>query len=175
MATKSDYVTSGYGQVEPNRLSGQKGGLLLADLPLDSTNSSSPLTQIENGQYAKYDEAEGVINLTGPGDWFMCFSEPKTYGEFETTKDFVITADSALDGKACPRLIPINMGDAYTTNFIKKGTYTPAAKQYLTINTDGVPEIKGTSLPSGSDMVLQIVKVYTLPDGQAAVKLMRVR
>ena len=66
----------GYGQVEPNHLSGIVEGRIYAQLPAATvtttttgegasavtTTTVTPIAQLEQGQFAKYDYAAGVVN-----------------------------------------------------------------------------------------------------------------
>ena len=60
----------GFGQVEPNHLSMQRTGQIHAQLP-----AAKAITQLENGQFAKYDIPKGEVNFTGVGEWYMVFNE----------------------------------------------------------------------------------------------------
>ena len=68
----------GFGQVEPNHLSGIVTGQIYAQLPLDTETMGEVL---ENGRYAKYDYAAGKVNLTGEGEWMLVYNEEKIYDE----------------------------------------------------------------------------------------------
>lgn len=56
-------ISRGYGQVEPNHLSAQKTGQIFAQLP-----AYADIEILENGQFAKYDAANGVVNFSGAGE-----------------------------------------------------------------------------------------------------------
>jgi hypothetical protein len=72
----------------------------------------------------------------------------------------------AADGVITPRVFKTNVGDIMTTNMVKEADYSVGDK--LTPGADGV-------LAAGEgDMVWQVVKVYTVPDGQAGLKLQRI-
>ncbi len=166
----------GYGQVEPNHLNAQRGGGIYAQLP-----AKEDITVLENGQFAKYDYAKGVVDFEGEGEWLMVFNEVKLYdGWRETYKDFALRKENAVDGKIYPRLIKTYVGDIYTTNCLKaagvKGDETEmeelAVEDKLVVNAQGYLE-KNNS-PEADAMVWQVVKVYTLADGQEAVKLQRI-
>lgn len=66
-----------------------------------------------------------------------------------------------------PRVLKTMVGDIYTTNTIADETVelgaelSPNAEGYLSVNGDG-------------SMKWQVVKVYTMPDGQKGVKIMRI-
>lgn len=69
-----------------------------------------------------------------------------------------------------PRVFKTNVGDIYTTNCVAETTLALGA--LLTPGDDGYLTTTGAS---GADMQWQVVKLYTLPDRQKAVKLMRVK
>ena len=159
----------GYGQVEPNHLSAQRNGKIYAQLPADSA-----LTLIENGMFLKYDYAAGVANIDGEvaidGEWLLVYNEVKTYDARETYKDFALKAENAHDGVLVPRLFKTDVGDIFTTNCIGEASValgdllSPRAK-------DGILSKSGDS----ENMQWQVVKIYTMPDHQPGVKLIRVK
>lgn len=73
--------------------------------------------------------------------------------------------------KMVPRLFATHIGDIFTTNTIKDATVALGNK--LTVGTDGYLAV--ASAPAATDMVWKVVKVYTMPDGQPGVKLMRIQ
>lgn len=154
------FVTRGYGQVEPNHLSGQKTGRLYAQLPLG-------IDKLENGQFAKYDYKTNTVNLEGDGEWFLHFSEVKVYEARETEEDFVITK-----GGVYPRLVGTLEGDVYTTNTVNGTKETLTEGKILTVGADGFLAVNDA--PEDTDMQWQIAKVYTMPDGQPGLKLVRI-
>ena len=183
---------TGFGQVEPNHLSAQRTSQIYAQLP-----AASSIDILENGQFVKYDYANGVCNFTGKGEWMMVFNEVKLYdGWRETYKDFAMKKSNytpggnithngvgPFPGQMVPRVIKTNIGDIYTTNAIG-GPNTDGKAAYAGIDvTVGdllkVNEANGFLVAGGNadtdDMVWQVVKVYTMADGQPAVKLMRIK
>lgn len=246
----------GYGQVEGNHLSGEATKEVYAQLP-----AAADINILENGQFAKYDYAEGVVNFSGPGEWLLVYNEIKLYRDHQIDAEFamikdnyqarvyspfgggydkdrnlqpdemwdrqsryyngnaVTTADSGItfaDGKVTvgdkswpiddvtaapdiyeihynedpfhivgpyaeqmmpegttmvPRLVKTHVGDIFTTNMIADNTV--ALKDKLVPNNKGILAKKAT--PAASDMVWQVVKVYTMPDHQPGVKLMRIQ
>lgn len=179
----------GFGQVEPNHLSAQRTAQIYAQLP-----ANKDIEILENGQFVKYDYANGEVNFTGEGEWMLVFNEVKLYDSFwrETYKDFALKAKDYtpgseivhdglgnFKGQMTPRVFKTNIGDIYTTNCLKlantdgkaeieMGTY--AVGDVLKINAQGFLAADGTS-----DIEFQVVKVYTMPDGQEAVKVMRIK
>lgn len=155
------YVTRGYGQVEPNHLSAQRTGQIYAQLPLAAT-----LTKVENGQFVKYDYANNEVNTTSAnGEFMLVYNEVKLYDAREQYEDFV------LEG-GVPRVFKTNVGDIFTTNTIKADPGSLATGDKLTVGTDGyLTENSGEA----EGMVWQVAKVYTLADGQPAVKIVRIQ
>lgn len=164
----------GYGQVEPNHLSMQRTGQMHAQLP-----AAKDIKQLENGQFAKYDVANGEVNFTGAGEWYMVFNEVKLYGDYynETYKDYAMKKDAFTDGEMTPRLVKINIGDLYTTNTV--GGAGKFREEYagidLNVGDTVAPGADGFLAAGTGDYELTVVKVYTLADGQPAVKLMRTK
>jgi len=79
----------GYGQVEPNHLSAQRTAQVYAQLP-----AASGITVLEQGQFVKYDYANGVCNFTGPGEWMLVFNEIKLYRENQLDAEFAMIKDN---------------------------------------------------------------------------------
>ena len=211
--SKCAFVDYGYGQVEPNHLSAQRTGQIYAQLPAVDT-----IDVLENGQFAKYNYADGVVDFAGEGEWMLVFNEVKVYRDLQRDCDFAMvkgnyearvyspitgkvtdneasvdwtsavaaadpyeidsTADpmqgkifegpAMMPGKSTmvPRLLKTNVGDIFTTNTIAAGSV--AVGDVLTPGADGY-------LAAGEgDMKWQVVKVYTMPDGQKGAKIMRI-
>ena len=87
--SKASYVEYGYGQVEPNHLSAQRNGQIYAQLPADSE-----IEQLEQGQFVKYDYANGLVNFTGKGEWMLVFNEIKLYREKQYDCEFAMLKDN---------------------------------------------------------------------------------
>lgn len=183
----------GFGQVEPNHLSAQRTSQIYAQLP-----AASSINVLENGQYVKYDYANGKVNFTGEGEWMMVFNEVKLYDDRwrETYKDFAMRKENytegsddithsgvgPLKGQMVPRVIKTNIGDIYTTNCLKLANTDGKTEitmedlsvaDKLIVNAQGYLE-KKASIDGTEPMVWQVVKRYTLADGQEAVKVMRI-
>ena len=183
----------GFGQVEPNHLSAQRTSQIYAQLP-----AASSINVLENGQYVKYDYANGKVNFTGEGEWMMVFNEVKLYDDRwrETYKDFAMRKENytegsddithsgvgPLKGQMVPRVIKTNIGDIYTTNCLKLANTDGKTEvtmedlsvaDKLIVNAQGYLE-KKASVDGTEPMVWQVVKRYTLADGQEAVKVMRI-
>ena len=167
----------GFGQVEPNHLSAQGNRQIYAQLPLDSN-----INILENGQFMKYDYANGKVGLTGDvAEYFLVLNEVKVYREGESYKDFAMIKSNYADQEIYPRLFKTNVGDIYTTNCVG-GANTSKDAEYagialvvgdkLKVDTATGYLVKDNSVSTG--MIWQVVKVYTMPDGQPGVKLQRI-
>lgn len=216
--TKAGYVTRGFGQVEPNHLSAQRTGQIYAQLP-----ANKDIEVLENGQFVKYDYANGEVNFDGAGEWMLVFNEVKTYYDYEPDCNFAmkktnynarvyspIGADTlekgqardyssfaqagiAMDGTTnpfeiatytgpeymkdgttmVPRVFKTNIGDIMTTNTIVDASLT--AGDILGIDeTEGSATLGYLKKDATSDMKWQVAKVYTMPDGQPGVKIVRI-
>ena len=208
------FVELGYGQVEPNLLSAQRTGQIYAQLP-----AAADITVLENGQFAKYNYADGVVDFAGEGEWMLVYNEVKVYRDYQRDCDFAMVKDnygarvySPITGEVTPnttgnvnwtsavaaadpyevdstanpmqgvnfpgpammpgtstmvpRLLKTNVGDIFTTNTI--AAESVAVGDVLTPGADGY-------LAAGEgDMKWQVVKVYTMPDGQKGAKIMRI-
>lgn len=155
------FKREGYGQVEPNHLSAPRDGRVYAQLP-----ANEDIKILENGMFVKYDYAAGEVNFTGEGAWMLVYNEEKLYDErHQMHKDWAQKVEDSYDGKIYPRVFGIVAGDIFTTNMFADNT-TLAVGNTVIPGSDGI-------LTTGStgDLVFKVVKEYTLPDGQPAVKL----
>lgn len=78
-----------------------------------------------------------------------------------------------------PRVFKTNIGDIFTTNTINVGeNVTLAVGQKLYVGENGIlttsSAAKTSTFAGSGDMVWQVVKVYTMPDNQKGVKIMRI-
>ena len=178
----------GYGQVEPNHLSGIVTGQIYAQLPC-----ASSITQLEQGQFAKYDYAAGEVNFSGEGEFMLVYNEQKLYDErLQHHKDFVYKKEDFTDNKLYPRLIRTYVGDIMTTNTLVGPNTSNTAEvnselsvevgNYLVIDeatgflkvadNNGTP---ATTKPE-TGIVWKVVKEYTMPDGiSPGIKIQRIQ
>ena len=186
----------GFGQVEANHLSAQRTGQIYAQLP-----AKNDINLLENGQFVKYNYADGVVDFEGEGEWMLVLNEVKLYDApwRESYKDFAMIKDNytpgsdsithdglgPFKGQMVPRLFKTNIGDIFTTNCLEKANTSGKAEVTLTdlVVGDIVAPTKTNGYLKKSDsgtttddtvMKWQVVKLTTMPDGQAAVKLMRI-
>lgn len=134
----------------------------------------------------KYNEVEYVIDETG-----TTAPIPVTYNyddvtlntediyEFGFTNDPWKKLGIAHEKKMpkgtsmVPRVIKTNVGDIYTTNTINETEL--AVGDILTPQTGAGKGILAKTGAESADMKWQVVKVYTMPDDQKGVKLMRIQ
>lgn len=232
----------GFGQVEPNHLSAQATKEVYAQLP-----AKKDIEILENGQFAKYNYADEVVDFEGPGEWLLVWNEIKLYRDHQQDAEFAMIRDNYqarvyspfggdVDGNPdtawtkqaryyngvdaegndsitlgdktykyddvtaapdmyelhynedpfhieslykeklmpengssmVPRLMKTHVGDIFTTNMILDEDV--ALKDELSPNEKGILSKSG----DGS-IVWQVVKIYTMPDHQPGVKLMRIK
>lgn len=222
LKSQASYVEYGYGQVEPNHLSAQRTAQIYAQLPADKD-----IVMLEQGQFVKYDYANGVVNFTGEGEWMLVYNEIKLYRDHQMDCEFAMIKDNYqarvyspfgeeggdrqtrfyngvdAEGNAIedvtagpdiyelhynedpfhitgpykeammpegttmvPRVFKTNVGDIFTTNTVKADTLEVG--NILTPGADGILAV------GDGAMKWQVVKVYTMPDGQKGVKIMRI-
>lgn len=137
--------------------------------PIDGTQT---LTQWQTRFYGPTDSTgqPNAERVTTPADPY----------EFDSTDDPFHHTENYKKPKAMPtgtvmtpRLFKINVGDIWTTNTIKAAPGSLQVGQFLTPDADGYLKVG-----QGADALhptMQIVKVYTMPDMQPGVKVMRVK
>ena len=232
ITSQAKYVQYGYGQVEPNHLSAQRTAQVYAQLP-----AAADINVLEQGQFVKYDYANGVVNFTGAGEWMLVYNEIKLYREHQLDCEFAMLKDNYqarvyspfgaqeedrqsryYNGKDAegnteiklgentyayddvtagpdmyelhynedpfhiegpykearmpvgttmvPRVFKTNVGDIFTTNTVNA--------EELKVGDVLTPGAKGILEVGEGDMKWQVVKVYTMPDNQKGVKIMRI-
>lgn len=234
--SNASYVEYGFGQVEPNHLSAQRTGQIYAQLP-----AAEDIRVLENGQFVKYDYANGEVNFTGLGEWMLVYNEIKLYRDNQLDCEFAMIKDNynarvyspvdtsieygksrnyagqvtagatdsdparwsnevvasttidmdewrtyttdpfSIEKRVGPKMMPYgttmvprvfktNIGDIFTTNTINAAELAPNTPLY--VGADGILTTEKADV--SGDMVWHVVKVYTMPDGQKGVKVMRI-
>lgn len=156
----------GYRQVEDNHLSAKRDGRVYAQLP-----ANEAIEKLEQGTFVKYDYENGEVNFTGDGPWFMVYNEEKLYDERKQMhRDYAMLKADNYDGVMVPRVLGLVTGDLYTTNNLADDSYTLGDE--VAPNASGIlDKTSATAAKTAGTLVLKVVKEYTLPDGQPAVKL----
>ncbi len=111
-------------------------------------------------------DAEGndIEKVTAPADMYeLHYNENPFHIESQTTPKKMPTGTVMV-----PRVFKTNVGDIMTTNMVKETT--------LALGDELAPNAEGILAKNGDKAAMkwQVVKVYTLPDHQKAVKIMRV-
>ena len=161
-------VKEGFGQLEPNHLSAQRNGQIYAQLPCESS-----IEVLQNAQFVKYDYAKGEVAFTGAGEWMLVYNEVKLYDPRHSYKDFALQKKNCVGGVMVPRVMKTMPGDIFTTNLVELGEKGDAlvAGDKLVVGTNGILEY---SASPAEGMIWQVAKVYTMADGQPAVKIQRI-
>lgn len=161
-------VKEGFGQLEPNHLSAQRNGQIYAQLPCESS-----IEVLQNAQFVKYDYANGQVDFAGPGEWMLVYNEVKLYDPRHSYKDFALQKKNCVGGEMVPRVMKTMVGDIFTTNLVDndgKGSAL-AVGDKLVVGVNGILTYSATP---GAGMTWQVAKVYTMADGQPAVKIQRI-
>ena len=170
----------GYGQVERQHMAAPHNGQIYAQLPALNADGTA-ITQLENGQFLKYDYRNGKAGIGTADDgkeWFLVYNEEKLYDErYQNHRHFAMKAADMSDGKIYPRLLRTFVGDIFTTNTFKgtktgvTGTTTVsgdndeitipelAEASYVVIDNDGW--LVGTNTKPGTGIVFQVVPHFT--------------
>lgn len=90
--------------------------------------------------------------------------ESRLFMKLRDYKEKMMPAGTAM----VPRVFKTNVGDIFTTNMINADRETLKVGDVLTPGAKGILEV------ADGDMKWQVVKVYTMPDHQKGVKLMRI-
>ena len=113
--------------------------------------------------YGGTNNGETIEKVTAPADMYeLHYNEDPFHIESQT-------APKEMNGKVMtPRVFKTNVGDIMTTNFILESA--------LELGDELAPNAQGILAKNGDKAAMkwQVVKVYTLPDHQKAVKIMRV-
>ena len=114
--------------------------------------------------YGGMNNGTPIEKVTAPADMYeLHYNEDPFHIESQTTPRLMPEGTVMV-----PRVFKTNVGDIYTTNFVLETT--------LALGDELAPNAKGILAKKGdkAGMIWQVVKVYTLPDHQKAVKIMRV-
>lgn len=198
------FTRDGYGQVEPNQLSGIKTGQIFASLPL-----AKDVNVLQQGEFMYYDYAAGYVSAedskTTGLEPYMVYQEIKIYEPWLSYKDFAMirvgdnyvthrpftgaygdgaeTKGATLPQHSeygyrmegiAPRLVKTNIGDIWTTNMVTTGVEYQKGDILKLKKSD-----RNTLVfdKTGDIETVQVVvaKVYTMPDGQPGLKVQRVK
>lgn len=150
------FTRIGFGQVEPNQLSGIKTGQIFASLPLDNrtiaggASADSKVDVLQNGEFMFYDYVTGFVSGTDGTDAavdaepYLVYNEIKIYEPWRSYKDFAMIRvgdNYVTSNPMIGRLTSANAdgtiyGDgALTTGVVPSATYTdPDTHATYTLN-----------------------------------------
>lgn len=113
-----------------------------------------------------------VYNALGDGK-FVHFN-PRRDGvdvtEYDQTDGYGLMPEGTT---MVPRLFKTDLGDIMTTNAVKAAITDLSEGDTLVVDTDGYLK-PGGSVTDTTQMAWQVVRVYTMPDLQPGVKIMRI-
>ena len=110
-------------------------------------------------------EGNDIEKVTAPADMYeLHYNENPFHIESQTSPRKMPTGTVMV-----PRVLKTNVGDIYTTNLVKETTLAVGDTLSPSAATKGILSKNGDA-----GMSWQVVKVYTLPDHQKAVKIMRI-
>jgi hypothetical protein len=124
----ANFTRIGYGQVEPNQLTGIKTGEIYASLPLDPA-----VNKLQNGEFMYYDYTKGYVTAD-PHESSADLEPMLVYNEIKIYEDYLSYKDFAM----------IRVGDNYVTNDAAVGRVTSRNADGTTYgggsNTIGQPQ-----------------------------------
>lgn len=173
------FVIDGYGQLELNNVAFRRDGRIEAQCHI-----GTGIDFVENGMLLAVDNVTRTINMPvadGTDLIALNYTTEHMYDERKPgLKNFKLEKGTFL-----PRLGYLAAGDKFTTNCFSydtndfaddaairniKLTGTSAVEVYASESTDGSILLKKTTKPTGKAVVLKVVSVCTMPDGQFALK-----
>lgn len=175
------YPHKRFATIELNHVSWPETARVFAQLPLD-TDEFSEKTPCENGMWVVYDMAKGTVHapVTENDNLGVVYNPEKEYNQFiHGMSQYALTPDSWY-----PRIGMPEVGDLYTTNcfqyddgeFADVETLDEALADLATtplylvaVAGSAVPKITKTA-PT-SKVAAQVVKFYTVPNGEPGIKV----
>ena len=191
MAT-ARFIITNYGVIELNHVSWPETARVFGQLPLDSTDFET--VPAENGMWLAYDIAGGSVRfanaVTEPVG--VLYMGEKEYNQFEPG----LNNYRLYRGGFYPRIGMPQVGDIYTTNTFSytdgsgdgkfdgnaavvtalSGNLASAPLYLIPSTTEGAPRLTdadglAAAVVAGVVTVAQVVKYYTLPNGDPAIKV----
>lgn len=152
------YIDHGFGQVEPNHLSAQRTAQSYAQLP-----AAASIKVLHQGQFVKYDYANGEVNFTGPGEWMLVYNEIKLYRDGQNDCEFAMIKDNYQ----ARVYSPYGVGEAdKQSRFYNGGNYTFGNPKYTKATTYNGFDTYYTK--SGDTYTKVTIDAATFNAGQAA-------
>ena len=118
-----------------------------------------------------YDYYEEMTDVNAPG---LDEVSKRLFMKIRDYKEKMMPAGTTM----VPRVFKTNIGDHYTTNMINEVPADVALGDILVVGENGIlcktAVEKSETFAGSGDMKWQVVKVYTMPDHQKGVKVMRI-
>ena len=118
-----------------------------------------------------YDYYEEMTDVNAPG---LDEVSKRLFMKLRDYKEKMMPAGTTM----VPRVFKTNIGDHYTTNMINEAPADVALGDILVVGETGIlcktAVEKSETFAGSGDMKWQVVKVYTMPDHQKGVKIMRI-
>lgn len=160
-----------YAQVELNNVAFRRDGRIEAQCKLNENDFAT--NPAENGMILMVDKANNEIVTPGTGKgkdlpYALHYSSEHMYDErANSLKDFAL-----FPGTFLPRMGYLSVGDLFTTNCVSSEMDIDALKAAPTLY--GAPSDDGsiaiTTAKPSADLILKVVKVYTMPNGEPGLK-----
>ena len=141
-------------------------GVVTYTLNYGGTNYTSTTGEFENVPvvYAYDDVTKDVADIY---EWNFTNDPWKKLGLY---KEKMMRPNTTM----VPRVFKTNVGDIFTTNMIASAQNAVTVGKILVPDGDNKGILTVKASPAAGDMQWQVVKVYTMPDGQPGVKIMRI-
>lgn len=138
-----------------------------ADFAMIKENYGAKIYSPIDAASLKTGQARDYSSITTPADQYIPDSTTAPFGVATYTGPKEMPAGTTM----VPRVFKTNIGDIFTTNTIAEAGAL-ALEDILTVGEDGY--LKKNAAAEAGEMQWQVCKVYTLPDRQKAVKIIRI-
>ena len=115
----------------------------------------------KNGMFAAED-------VTAPVDIYELHYNEDPFKKIGAYKERMMPAGTTM----VPRVLKTNPGDIFTTNTINETEL--AQRDILAVGANGILVKEANKADNAGDMRWQVARVYTMPDGQKGVKIVRI-
>jgi hypothetical protein len=110
----------------------------------------------------------GAEDVTAPADMYELHYEEDPFKKIGAYKERMMPAGTTM----VPRVLKTNPGDIFTTNTINETEL--AQRDILAVGANGILVKEANKADNAGDMRWQVARVYTMPDGQKGVKIVRI-
>jgi hypothetical protein len=121
-----------------------------------------------NGVEADAKGMFGAEDVTAPVDMYELHYNEDPFKKIGAYKERMMPEGTTM----VPRVLKTNPGDIFTTNTINEETL--AQRDILAVGANGILVKEENKADNAGDMRWQVARVYTMPDGQKGVKIVRI-